>query len=486
MIWLTGRTRVSDQLKSFEELGRGYQEKVLHALFEDSTYAEMMTDVFEPQYFTYTHLQRLAALFFDYRNKYKSFPSIDVAALQLQQEDDGDDPAMMVMVVEFVKRVKTIPLNGDMGWIQESSLEFCKRQKLIAAIGKCLDQVENKRYDNIAGTIREALDRGSPRDHGHDYMEDQDSRADKAVREPISTGWPMLDKYLGGGYERKTITTFIAPTGAGKSMFLVNAAAALVEQGLNVLYVTLEMADYKIGIRTDSWFSGMSIDESSNKENREKVKAAIKERAKGRLIIKEWPTKRATVETIRSHVQRLIQTKGFKPDAIIVDYPDLLKSVKSYGEKRHELEGNYEELRGLAQETNCIMIVADQTNRGGLDLELVTISAIAEAYSKATVCDLIITISRTPQDKMDGTGRIYIAKSRLGSDGIVLPFLLQTSKNVRVTVLDKNEDAISMMMKTSGEEGMKKFMKDRLETYGKKPVEKMSEIGVDAKTGSDK
>jgi hypothetical protein len=107
-------------------------------------------------------------------------------------------------------------------------------------------------------------------------------------------------------------------------MFLVNAACALVAQGLNVLYVTLEMADYKIGLRADSWFSGMAIDDVS--KDREKVRSAITEQAKGRLIIKEWPTKRATVDTIRSHCQRLIQTKDFKPDAIIVDYPGPLKS----------------------------------------------------------------------------------------------------------------------------------------------------------------
>lgn len=464
---------MSEQLKSFEELGRGYQEKVLQALFEDTTYAEMMTDVFEPDYFTYTHLQRLSRLLFDYRNKYKSFPSIDIAAIQLQQEDDGNDSAMMSMVLDFVKRIQTQPLNGDKAWVQESSLEFCKRQKLIAAIGKCLVQVEDKRYDSIAGTIREALDRGSPKDHGHEYADEVDSRGAKSVREPISTGWPVLDKYLGGGFERKTITTFIAPTGAGKSMMLVNCACALVEQGLNVLYVTLEMADYKIGLRADSWYSGVAIDDVSKKSD--EVKAAITARAKGRLIIKEWPTKRASVETIRSHVHRLKQTKNFKVDAIIVDYPDLLRSVKSYGEKRHELEGNYEELRGLAQEENCIMVVADQTNRGGLDLELVTISAIAEAYSKATVCDLIITISRTPEDRMNNGGRMYIAKSRLGPDGIVLPFMLNTKANVRVTVFDNNEDPITMMMKTSGEDGMKKFMKDRLEGFSKKPIERMSD-----------
>lgn len=451
---------------SFEDRGRAYQERVCQALFDDHVYAEMMADVIEIDYFTYVHLQAIVRLFFDYRNKYKAFPSVEVVMMQLVEEEDGDDPAMLSMAADFVRRMKESPLNGDKAWIEDDSLDFCKSQSLVKAISKSLVDIQNKKYDNVASQIRQALDKGAPRDHGHEYSEQYDDRILKSVREPISTGWPMLDKYLNGGFERKTITTFIAPTGAGKSMFLVNCACALVEQGLNVLYVTLEMADYKIALRCDSWFSGVAIDDVA--KQKDNVKTAINERARGRLIIKEWPTKRASVETIRSHVQRLIQTKNFKPDAIVIDYPDLLRSSKSYGDKRHELEGNYEELRGLGQELNCIMIVADQTNRGGLDLELVTIAAIAEAYAKATVCDLILTISRTPDDKMNGTGRLFNAKSRLGPDGQILPFALNTSKNVRIDVMDVNTDPMTMFMKSQGKEGMERFLKGRLEGFKKK------------------
>lgn len=445
--------------RDFGDMGRSYQERVVQLLFEDNNFAEMMMDVVLPRHFTYGHLQELVRILVDHRNRYKAFPSLEVALIQLRQGAGADDPAVMMMAAEFFKRTQEVPLGGDRPYIEESSLEFCKRQTLIAAVGKCLEQIEGKKYDAIAGTIREALDKGSPRDHGHDYHEQLERRAEQAVRDPISTGWQVLDRYLNGGWERKTIVTFIAPTGAGKSMFLVNCACALVEQGLNVLYVTLEMADYKIGLRADSWYSGISLDDVG--KHTVEVRDAIKSRAKGKLIIKEWPTKRATVETIRGHIQRLRQTKGISFDAIIVDYPDLLRSTRSYGEKRHELEGNYEELRGLAQEENAIMIVADQTNRGGLDQELVTIANIAEAYSKATVCDAIFTVSRTQEDKVNGTGKLYIAKSRLGPDGIVLPFLLNTKSNVRVTVLDQELDPISAMIQTQGEEGVKNMLAKR-------------------------
>lgn len=452
--------------RSFKDQGVEYQVKLAQALCEDHDFADMMIEVLDPEYFTYTHLKSVVEKLFEYKKQYKEFPSLDVVVMQIQADKElNEDTAMLSMLNEFVNHVVTRPLNGDGMWVKETSLEFCKRGCLIGAVGKLLDKIEGKKYDDLAGVLREALNKGAPKDHGHDYAEGIDARAVCSVRKPMSTGWPIVDKYLGGGWERKTLSTFIAPTGAGKSMFLVNAACAAVEQGYNVFYATLEMADFKIGLRADSYYSGVSINDVPNE--REKVKSAIASKAKGRLIIKEWPVKRASVETIRGHVQRLKQAKDFVPDIILVDYADLLKATRSFGEKRHELEGVYEELRGLAQEFNAVVITADQTNRGGLDLELVTLSAIAESYAKATVCDLIMTVSRTPEDKHNGTGRLFIAKSRLGEDGKVLPFLFQPA-TVRVNVLDQQQDPLVARMQMAGTDGATDMIKRRVDEMRKK------------------
>jgi replicative DNA helicase len=216
------------------------------------------------------------------------------------------------------------------------------------------------------------------------------------------------------------------------------------------------MADWKIGLRADSYFSGVSINDVP--DNTDKVKQSISEKCKGRFIVKEWPTKTASVQTIRAHIQKLEQTKDFKPDVVLVDYADLLRASRGYGEKRHELEGNYEELRGLSQEFNCVMVTADQTNRGGMNEELVTLTAIAESYAKATVCDLIMTVSRTVADKENGTGRLFIAKSRLGEDGVVFPFLFRPA-TVKVDVLDKSVNPVEAML--SNPEQAKKTMAER-------------------------
>lgn len=447
---------MSDQ-KSFSQFGKAYQEKVVQALIQDHAFCDQMSDVLDPNYFTLEYLKSVSRVLFDYKQTYKEFPSVELIDVLIRRDETvGEDAIVTSQTSEFLGRVATQPLNGDMKFVQQSSLEFCQRGALISAVSQVLDRVEEKDYGSIQRIMKEALNKGAPRDAGHEYNDGIHSRTRKSVRQPISTGWPAIDKVLNGGWERQTLSTFIAPTGAGKSMFLVNVASAALERGLNVLYCTLEMADWKIGLRADSYFSGVPINDVA--DNEERVASIVKEKAKGRLIIKEWPTKQASVQTIRAHIQKLEQTKEFKPDIIVLDYADLLRGTRGYGEKRHELEGIYEELRGLAQEFNAVVVTADQTNRAGLNDEIVTLQSIAESYAKATVCDLIITISRKMEDKQNGTGRLFVAKSRLGDDGMVFNFLLRPA-TVKVRVLDQHENPLEMMMQDQGE--YKKLLADR-------------------------
>lgn len=442
---------------SFASFGVSYQEKVVQAVLSDPQFAEQMQDLLLPKYFEFSALQEIIEKFYDHRVRFKTFPSPDVISIMVSK-DPNIDSSTAKQVDEFFGRVLSHPLNGDTGYIQESSLEFCKKQSLKDGMMKAIDMLHTGKYDSIQSVIRDALNKGGARDIGHDYMDGFAARGVKSARKPISTGWPVLDREFNGGWERGTLTTFIAPTGAGKSMFLVNCGAAGVANGLNVLYVTCEMADYKIGLRFDSYYSGIEINQVAEKpiEVEDKVRGI----AKGRLFIKEFPTKTATVQTIRAYIQRLNATKAFMPDMVVVDYADLLRGGRSYGEKRHELEGVYEELRALAQELNVIMITADQTNRSGLDMEVVTIGQIGESYAKATVCDLIMTISRRPEDKQMNAGRLFVAKSRLGRDGMVFPFTMNSS-TVKATVHEQGHDPIAEFMSTGG--NMQKKMSERFE-----------------------
>ncbi len=124
---------------------------------------------------------------------------------------------------------------------------------------------------------------------------------------------------------------------------------------------------------------------------------------------------------------------------IIVDYADLLRPHTHYKEKRNELESIYESLRGIAQEFQCPLWTASQTNRSGLNAEVVTMESISEAFNKCFVADFICSISRTIKDKNANTARMFIAKNRNGPDGLVFPMFMDTS-NVKLKVLEQADD----------------------------------------------
>jgi hypothetical protein len=129
---------------------------------------------------------------------------------------------------------------------------------------------------------------------------------------------------------------------------------------------------------------------------------------------------------------------------VLVDYADLLRPVRSSGEKRHELEETYEGLRGLAQTYEFPIWTASQTNRGGLNAEVITMEAISEAFNKCFVADFIFSLSRTVQDKQQNQGRLFVAKNRNGPDGLVFNAFVDWS-DVSIRILDRDEGSKPMM-----------------------------------------
>jgi hypothetical protein len=144
--------------------------------------------------------------------------------------------------------------------------------------------------------------------------------------------------------------------------------------------------------------------------------------------------------------------RGIEPDLVLVDYGDLLRPIKSHREKRTELETIYEELRGIAQIYELPLWTASQTNRSGLNAEVITMEAISEAFNKCFVADFICTISRTVEDKNNNEGRMFIAKNRSGPDGMVFPMFIDT-RSVTLKVLQQTAASQAALVPTSKDQG---------------------------------
>jgi hypothetical protein len=191
---------------------------------------------------------------------------------------------------------------------------------------------------------------------------------------------------------------------------------------LNVVHYTLELNQNYVGLRYDTIFSGVPT--ANIKFYQDDVKKKI-DALEGTLLIKYFPTKSATVQTLAAHLSQ-IEIQGTKPDLILVDYADILKGMGS--EKRHVLENIYEDLRGLAGEVECPIWTASQANRSSLEEDVIDATKVAEAYSKVMIADFVVSVSRKVEDKIANTGRFHVIKNRFGPDGVTYPSQINTNQ----------------------------------------------------------
>ena len=419
---------------SFVAYGKKFQENVAQLMLEDRPFCDQIEEVLDLEFFDSTYIRAFVGIILDYRAKYGSHPHSATLATEVKRGNKDFDKAVNKQVRDFTVRMATDDVK-DRQYVKDQAIDFCKKQCLKKAILESANLVKKGDYDSITKIINEALSRGNDQNFGHDWYVDIDHRYLKKSRKPITTGWPRMDEITKGGIGAKELAVVIAPTGAGKSMVLVHLGAQALKLGKKVVHYTLELADTVVGLRYDSCLS--KVDLKDIMDSKEIVKERIADVA-GKLIIKEYPTKSASTKSIKNHLEKL-KKQNIMPDVVIVDYADLLRPISAKAEKRHDLEGIYEELRGMATEFECAFITASQTNRGGLNAEVITMESISEAFNKCFVADFIFSLSRTPQDKQANSGRIFIAKNRNGPDGLVFPAAVDWS-TVSIEVLDRQGD----------------------------------------------
>ena len=422
---------------NFSKYGTSFQEGLCQLIFEDRPFADQIMEVLDINFLELEYLRVFVTKLFHYRTKYNLHPVADTVDTILQTDLENENDLIKRQAIEYFSRIQQEHLH-DSEYIKETALDFCRKQKLKEAMLRSVNLLKKSSFDEISKVINDALVLGADTNFGYDYLVDFEERFKPQHRNPVTTGWEQLDSISGGGLGKNELGVVIAPTGAGKSMGLVHLGAQGIMRGKTVIHYTLELQDSVIAKRYDSCIVGYPLSESAN--FKDEIFESIKD-ISGQLIIKEYPTKSASTNTIKAHLSSLLK-RGIKPGMIIVDYGDLLRPTSALKEKRNELETIYEELRCIAGEFECPVWTASQTNRSGLNAEVITMEAISEAFNKCFVADFIFSVSRTVDDKRANTGRIFIAKNRNGPDGIVYPIFMDTSV-VKIKVLSENNEVIT-------------------------------------------
>jgi hypothetical protein len=229
---------------------------------------------------------------------------------------------------------------------------------------------------------------------------------------------------MSGGLGPGALGVVVAPSGVGKTWFLCALGAAAVKVGKTVVHYSMELSEKYVGSRYDTIFTNIPSNELGEKsdEVRDKIR-----KLRGKLLIKYFPPSGVSVKKLEAHIEKMT-ANGNKPDLIIVDYADLLLSHSSKTDSTYAEQGGvYIELRGLGGELGIPIWTASQTNRTGIDAEVIEADKIASSYGKVMVADFLMSLSRKVEDKMSGTGRGHVIKNRFGPDGITLPSKINTN-----------------------------------------------------------
>ena len=444
----------------FKQYGKQFQEKIFQALLTDRTWAAQMAEVMTPSYFELKYLAFLTEKYFSYYTKYKDFPTLQLLVSIIRDDlREGKDALLRDQIVDFLQRIRTNPDVGDLQYIKDKALDFCKKQAMKDALEKAVDLIATDNMDPVIDLMRHALSVGTPQSIGHDFFADCETRFMKIRRITIPTGMELLDRsdVLNGGLGSGEIGVIIANTGVGKSHMLVNLGCEAIRRGKNVLHYTFELSETAVGIRYDS--NLCSIPSNEVCDRKDEIINYYQGVELGRLIIKEYPTGSASVMTLRNHIEKLL-LKGFTPDVILIDYADIMRSSRKFDSLRHELKLIYEELRNMAMEMKIPIWTASQANRDSANSEVVGLENMSEAYGKAMVADVVLSLSRKASEKSIGVGRIFVAKNRAGRDGILYPMRIDTSMS-KFTLLENAEEISLNDAMESDSSDMKALLKKK-------------------------
>ena len=406
-------------LNSINQYGHDFQIKVLSSLLTHKEFLVNIHDIISDEYFENPAQKWAIKEILNYYDKYHTTPSLDILKVELQKVDNE---VLQIAIKEQLK-LAFVTSDDDLEYVQEEFTNFCKNQQLKKALMSSVDMLKAGDFDGIRFLVDNALKAGQDKNIGHEYVKDIESRYRENSRETVPTPWDKINGLLQGGLGNGDFGLIFGNPGGGKSWSLVAIGGHAVRLGYNVLHYTLELGEEYVGKRYDAFFTKIPVNKVDS--HRDKVEELIPQ-LPGQLIIKEYPTGRASVSTIESHIAKST-SMGVKPDLVIIDYVDLLSSRKTNRERKDEIDDIYTSTKGLARQLNIPIWSVSQVNRAGAQDKVIQGDKAAGSYDKIMITDFCMSLSRKKEDKVNNTGRFHLMKNRYGMDGITFGLEADTS-----------------------------------------------------------
>jgi replicative DNA helicase len=394
-----------------QQYGHQFQIKVLYSLLNDKMFLQKIVDVLTLDYFESPAHKWIVEIIISYYSKYHTYPTMEVLKVEIKKVENE---ILRLSIKEELKQVYTTT-HDEIEYVKEEFFNFCKNQRLKEALLSSVELLSGGEYEGIRKLIDDALKACNDKNIGHEYDKDIESRFRVEEDKKIPFPWKVFNDITDGGIGTGNLMLLFAPPGIGKSTVVCAMAVHAIKLGYKVVYYTLELDDRYVGKKIDSILTG--IDMKQLKNHRKEIEKAI-ENIPGKIVIKEFSPGKASMDTIESHLRQLEANNDFFPDLIIIDYPDLLKPRRTRKETTQELDDIYVDVKALAKDNKIPVVCPAQINRMGAKDEIIEGDKVAGNFSKMMIADFSVSLSRRRKDKIQGTGRFHVMKSRLGGDGM--------------------------------------------------------------------
>ena len=425
-----------------KEFNADVQELFLRMMVTNAELFVRITNIFNPENFD-RRLRPVAEFMLEHSSKYKLLPDPTqikaTTSVEIEPVDDLQDEHYEWFLSEFEA--------------------FTRRQELERAIMKSADLLEKGDYNPVEKLIKDAVQISLQRDMGIDYFADPRARLMhlKTSNGQNSTGWPVLDQKLYGGFNKGELQIFAGGSGSGKSLFMQNLSVNWLLQGLSGVYITLELSEELSAMRIDSMLTDTKAKEVFKDLDNVEMKVKMKQKASGKFRIKYMPAQ-STVNDLRAYIKELQIQTGMKIDFMCVDYLDLLMPVSAkVSPSDLFVKDKYvsEELRNLAKEFDLIFVTASQLNRSAVEEIEFDHSHISGGISKINTADNVFGIFTSRSMRERGQYQIQLMKTRSSSgvgQKVELAFDIETLR-----ISDPGTSNVSQNAQPSAQQIMDKF-----------------------------
>ncbi len=408
------------------------ENTILGSLFYKEDYTRKVLPFIKEEYFGNRVEQLLFGEVFKFIEKYNNLPTKDAILIELNNRRDINEEELQHLK-DYVVAVEDS--EADEQWLLETTEKFCKDRAVHNAVLsgiKILDNKDKKQTpEAIPHILSEALAVSFDKSVGHDYIEDAEARFKyyhtKEKRYQFDLDY--MNRITKGGVPSKTLNIALAGTGVGKSLFMCHVASSYLLQGLNVLYITLEMAEERIAERIDANLLDVTMEDLHDMPKQlydGKIKK-LREKTQGQLIVKEYPTASAHAGHFKSLINELALKKSFRPDVIFIDYLNICASSRFKGgniSSYFYIKAIAEELRGLAVEQNVPIFSATQTTRTGFVSTDIGLEDTSESFGLPATADFMFALMSNEELEALGQMKVKQLKNRYNDPSVNRAFII--------------------------------------------------------------